>query len=118
VTLAESPSGRDWSLGAVLAERSVDPLTYLLVVRADVGLGASVDLRRRLLRLRLAGYTTVLVDLEGSGHVSAPLVAALMQARRQLAARGGLLVVASEHAAMHQALERAGLDPIDRLDEQ
>jgi anti-anti-sigma regulatory factor len=109
---------RDWSLGAVLAERSVDPRSCILVVRADAGLDASLDLRRRLLALRLAGHTTIMVDVEGGEHVSAPMLAALRQARRQLAARDGQLAVASEHAAVRAALARAGLDPVEGLDEE
>ena len=54
---------REWSLGAVLAEREVDERTWLMAVRADAGLGASLALGRRLLGLRLAGYTTIVVDL-------------------------------------------------------
>lgn len=46
---------RHWSLGAVLAERTIDPRTYLLVVRTDAGLAAALDLRRRLLGLQLVG---------------------------------------------------------------
>jgi anti-anti-sigma regulatory factor len=113
---SDSPA-RDWSLGAVLAERSVDSSTYLLVVRADAGLAASVDLRRRLLRLRLAGKTTVLVDLEGAERVSAPMLSALMQTARQLAARDGRLVVVSEHLSIRAALARAGFEPVEGLDE-
>ena len=109
---------REWSLGAVLAERRVDLRTYLLVVRADASLAASVDLRRRLLELRMAGHSTVLVDLEGARHVSGPIVAALMQAARQFAAREGRLVVASEDAAIRAALVRAGLEAIDDLENE
>jgi anti-anti-sigma regulatory factor len=115
---ASPASGRDWSLGAVLAERRIDSLTYLLIVRADLGLAASMDLRRRLLELRLAGHSTVLVDLEAGGHVSGPMMAALMQAAHQFAAREGRLVVASEQAAVRAALQRAGFDPVDGLENE
>ena len=118
MTLGSEAPARDWSVGAVLAERRVDPTTFVLVVRADAGLAASVDLRRRLLRLRLAGHTTVLVDLEAAERVSAPMLAALMQARRQLAARDSRLVVVSEHATVRAALARAGFDPVEGLDEE
>ena len=109
---------RDWSLGAVLAERRIDPRTYVLIVREDAGPAASADLRRRLLELRLAGYTTILVDLEGARGVSEPLLAALRQAGRQFAAREGRLVVTSEQAAVRAALQRAGLEPVDGLENE
>jgi len=115
---AASHASHHWSLGAVLAECSVDPQTYLLVVRADAGLGAALDLRRRMVRLGLVGYTTVLVDLEGAARLSDPMVAALMHGRRSLAAREGRLVVASEHATVRSALERAGLEVIDDLESE
>jgi len=115
VTALGAPT-REWSLGAVLAERRVDKRTYLLVIRADAGLTASVDLLRRLLELRMAGHSTVLVDLEGARNVSGPIVATLMQAARQFVARKGRLVVASEEAAIRAALVRAGLETIDGLE--
>ena len=117
MTASAAPT-QEWSLGAVLAERRIDPRTYLLVVRSDAGLAASVDLRRRLLELRMAGHSTVLVDLEGAGHLSGPIVAALMQAARQFAARDGRLVVASEEASIRAALVRAGLETIDGLENE
>lgn len=118
--MSASPApGREWSLGAVLAERRIDPRTYVLIVRADAGLAASVDLRRRLLELRLAGHTTVLVDVEaGGGHLSGPMVAALMQAGRQFEAREGRLVVASEQTAVRAALARAGFEPVAGLENE
>lgn len=57
--MRHAPSDSAWSLGAVLAERAVDERTHLLVIRADVGLPAALALGRRLLGLRLAGYTTL-----------------------------------------------------------
>jgi hypothetical protein len=114
--MATSPLTRDWSIGAVLAERPIDPHSYLLVVRADAGFAASLDLRRRLIGLGLAGHTTVLVDVEGAGRVSDAMVAALMQAGRRLALRDGRLVVTSEHAAVRASLERAGLELVDALE--
>jgi anti-anti-sigma regulatory factor len=118
VRAAATSAGRDWSLGAVLAERAIDPRTCLLVVRADAGVAAALDLRRRLLALRLAGHTTLLVDLEGMNTVSDAILAALMQARRQLAARDGRLVVTSEHAAVRTAAEQVGLELVDHLESE
>ena len=70
---------REWSLGPVLAEREVHQHTWLMAVRADAGLGASLPLVRRLLGLRLAGYTTIVVDLGDADRVTDAVVAALMQ---------------------------------------
>jgi hypothetical protein len=83
VMAATTPATPEWSVGAVLAEREIDPQTYLLVVRADAGLAASLDLRRGLLGVRLTRHSTVLVDFEGAGGISAPIQAALMYARRR-----------------------------------
>jgi anti-anti-sigma regulatory factor len=116
--LAATSPGGEWSIGAVLAERLIDPRTYLLVVRANAGVAAALELRRRLLGLRLAGHTTVLVDLEGAYSASDAILAALMQARRQLASRDGRLVVASENAAVRAAAERAGLEVVDGLENE
>ena len=55
----------------------------------------------------------MLVDLEGARPVSDAMLAALVQAERPLAARDGRLLVASEHAAVRDALERARLEPVD-----
>jgi phosphoenolpyruvate synthase/pyruvate phosphate dikinase len=114
--MAASPLTRDWSVGAVLAERPIDPHSYLLVVRPDAGFAASLDLRRRLIGLRRAGHTTMLVDVEGAGPVSDAMLAALIQARRRLAVSHGRLVVTSEHAEVRADLERAGLEPLDALE--
>ena len=101
---------QEWSLGAVLAEREVDQRTWLMAIRADAGLGASLALGRRLLGLRLAGYTTILVDLGDADRVTDAVVAALMQCRRKLAARDGRLVVAAGRPPVQRALAHAGLE--------
>lgn len=108
---------QEWSLGAVLAEREVDERTWLMTVRADAGLGASLALGRRLLGLRLAGYTTILVDLGTADRVTDAVVAALMQCRRKLAARDGRLVVAAGRSPVQRALTHAGLELADDLEE-
>ena len=99
---------REWSLGPVLAEREVDQHTWLMAVRADAGLGASLSLVRRLLGLRLAGYTTIVVDLG---------VAALMQCRRKMTVCDGVLVVAAQRPDVQRALARAGLELAGEFDE-
>lgn len=109
---------REWSLGAVLAEREVGEHTWLLVVRADAGLGASLALARRLLGLRLAGYTTIVVDLGDADRVADAMLAALMRCRRKLALRDGRMVVAAERPAVRQAVARAGLEVADVLEDQ
>ena len=108
---------REWSLGAVLAECDIDKQTWLMAVRADAGLGASFALARRLLGLRLAGYTTIIVDLGNADRVTAAVVAALMQCRRKLAARDGRLVVAAGRPAVQRTLTHAGLELADDLEE-
>ena len=116
--LAATSARGEWSIGAVLAERPIDPHTYLLVVRANAGLAAALDLRRRLLGLRLAGHTTLLVDLEGAHAASDAILAALMQASRLLASRDGRLVVVSENATVRDAAERAGLEVVEGLENE
>jgi len=108
----------DWSLGAVLAEREIDERAWLVVVHADIGLGASLAFGRRLLGLRLAGFTTIVVDLGDSDHVTDALVAALMRCRRKLAARDGRLVVATERPSVRRALVRAGLEVAEDSDDR
>jgi anti-anti-sigma regulatory factor len=109
---------REWSLGAVLAEREIDERTFVLVVRADAGLGASLALGRRLLGLRLAGITTIVVDLGEADHVTDAVLAALMRCGRKLAERDGRLVVSAEHPTVRRALERSGLELAEILDGQ
>ena len=109
---------REWSLGPVLAEREVDQHTWLMAVRADAGLGASLSLGRRLLGLRLAGYTTIVIDLGDADRVTDAVVAALMRCRRKLTARDGRLVVAAERPAVQRALARAGLEVADDLEDR
>ena len=118
MTLAPTSTHGEWSIGAVLAERPIDPRTHLLVVRANAGPAAARDLRRRLLGLRLAGRTTVLVDLEGAYGASDAILAALTQAHRQLSARAGRLVVASENVALRDDAERACLQVVDGLENE
>jgi len=100
----------DWSLGAVLAEREVDPRTCVLVVRADAGPPAALELRRRLLGLALSGHTTLIVDLDGATGVTDAVLAALMQGRRKLAGRGGRLVVAADDPSLRTTLGRLGFE--------
>ena len=98
-----------WSLGAVLAEREIDKRTWLVVIRADAGLGAALALGRRLLGLRLAGYTTIVVDLRNGEHVAGAVLAVLLQSRRKLDQRDGRLVVSAENPGARSMLARAGL---------
>ena len=104
---------REWSLGAVLAEREIDERTWLMAVRADAGLGASLELSRRLMGLRLAGFTTIIVDLGDADRVTDAVVGALMRCRRKLALRDGRLVVAAGRPAVLQSLIRSGLEIAD-----
>jgi anti-anti-sigma regulatory factor len=102
-----------WSLGAVRAEREVDDRTWLVVVRADAGLGAALALGQRLLGLRLAGYTTVVVDLGKGEHVTGAVLAVLLQSRRKLELRDGRLAVVAESPGVRSTLARAGLEVAD-----
>jgi hypothetical protein len=102
-----------WSLGAVLAEREVDEHTWLLVVRADAGLPPSLAVGRKLTRLRMAGYTTIVVNLVDGDRLSDPLLATLLEWRRKLELRDGRLVIAAEHPAARAKLGRAGLELAD-----
>jgi anti-anti-sigma regulatory factor len=102
-----------WSLGAVLAEREVDDRTWLFVIRADVGLGAALALGRRLPGLRLAGYTTIVVDLRNGEHVAGAVLAVLAQSRRKLELREGRLAVAAESRGVRRTLAHAGLEVIE-----
>lgn len=107
---------RDWTLGAVLAQREVDEHTCVLVIRADAGLPASLAFGRRLLGLRLAGFTTIVVDLGEADTVADVMVATLMRSRRKLASRDGRLVVAADRPAVRRVLEGAGLEVASDLD--
>jgi anti-anti-sigma regulatory factor len=70
-----------------------------------------------MLGLRLAGFTTIVVDLGDADHVADAVVAALMQCRRKLAMRDGRLVVAAGRPAVRRALARAGLEVADDLED-
>jgi len=83
---------REWSLGAVLA--------------------------RRLLGLRLAGFTTIVVDLGDAERITDVVLAALMRCRRKLAVRDGRMVVAAERPAVRRAVARAALEVADVLEDQ
>lgn len=115
--IRQSKLTREWSPGPVLAEREVDQHTWLMAVRADAGLGASLSLARRLLGLRLAGYTTIVIDLGDADRVTDAVVAALMQCRRKLTVRDGLLVVAAQRPDVQRALARAGLELAGEFEE-
>ena len=111
MSTSRSYAPRDWSLGAVLAEREVDAQTSVLVVRADAGPAAALELRRRLLGLVMSGHTTVIVDLNGADRVTDAILAALMQGRRKLkASRGGRLVVTADDPSLRNVLERLGFE--------
>ena len=116
--IRQTTSKREWSLGAVLAEREVDKQTCLVAVRADAGLGASLVLGRRLLGLRLAGFTTIVIDLGDADRVTDAVVAALMRCRRKLTARDGRLVVAARRPTVQRTLARAGLEVADNLEDR
>lgn len=108
---------QEWSPGAVLAEREIDKRTMVVAVRADAGLGASLALSRRFLGLRLAGFTTIIVDLDDADRVTDPVVAALMRCRRKLAVRDGRLVVGARQIAVRRTLALAGLEVADSGDD-
>jgi hypothetical protein len=116
--IRRTTSKREWSLGAVLAEREIDERTWLMAIRADSGLGASLALGRRLLGLRPAGFTTIIVDLGDADRVTDAILAALMRCRRKLIARDGRLVAAARRSTVQRALSRAGLEVADDLDDQ
>ena len=109
---------REWSLGAVLAQREIDEHTCVLVIRADAGLPAALAFGRRLLGLRLAGFTTIVVDLGEADRVADVMVSTLMRSRRTLAARNGRLVVAADRPAVRRILARAGLEVAENLDDR
>lgn len=111
--IRQTQSTRKWSLGAVLAEREIDERTWLMAIRADAGPSASLALSRRMLGLRLAGFTTIIVHLGDADRVTDAVVAALMRCRRKVALRDGRLVVAAERPAVQRALARAGLEVAD-----
>jgi anti-anti-sigma regulatory factor len=107
-----------WTLGAVLEEHPVDELTQLLVVRPDAPESACRDLERRLLGHRLAGRTTVLVDLAGAERLSGAMIASLRRSQLKLGSRNGRLVVSAERPELARALEAAGLEvavPLERM---
>ena len=83
------------------------------VIRADVGLGAALALGRRLLELRLAGYTTIVVDLRNGEHVAGAVLAVLLQSRRKLALREGRLAVVAESPGVRSTVAQAGLEVIE-----
>ena len=90
MSASRSHTPRDWTLGAVLAEREVDPQTSVLV---------------------MSGHTTVIVDLNGADHATDAVLAALMQGRRKLnTARRGRLVVAADDPSLRNVLERLGFE--------
>lgn len=109
---------REWSLGAVLAQREIDEHTCVLVIRADAGLAASLAFGRRLLGLGLAGFTTIVVDLGEAERVADVMVATLMRSRRKLAARHARLVVAADRPAVRRVLACAGLEVAEDLDDR
>jgi anti-anti-sigma regulatory factor len=108
--LRDTRPAADWSLGAVLAEREVDEHTLVVLIRADIGLAVCLALERRLLGMRLAGFTTIVVDVGTGDRVTDPVIATLMSCRRKLAPRDGRLVVAAGDPRVRRRLERAGLE--------
>lgn len=105
-----------WTIGPVLAEVRVDPHTHVIVARPDLPQDMARKLERRLLQLRMAGATTVAVDLSGHARVSGALLAALLRARRMLESRNGRLVVNASDAESARVLSAAGLETIEDRD--
>jgi hypothetical protein len=108
--MRQTERDRAWSLGAVLAESEVDDSVCLLIVRPDVSLGAALALGRRVLGLRLAGYTTIVIELAAGRQVAPALVAVLLNTSRKIERRDGRLVIATEDPAVRLSLARAGLE--------
>jgi anti-anti-sigma regulatory factor len=76
-------------------------------------LARALALGRRLLGLRLAGYTTIVVDLSNGTHATGALLAVLLQSHRKLELRDGRLAVVAERPGVRSTLARAGLEVVE-----
>src|SRR5687768_7850225 len=115
--MRQTGSTRGWSVEAVLAEREIDKRTIVVEVHADAGLGASLALSRRLLGLRIAGFSTMIVAIGDANRVTDPVVATVMRCRRKLGVREGRLVAAAGQVAGQRTLAVAGLEVADERDD-
>jgi hypothetical protein len=101
---------RDWTLGAVVAEQQVDERTHLLVVRPDASVTACRELERKLIGLRLAGNTTLIVNLLAGGDPCGAMMTTLLRGHRRISSRNGRLLITVEDADVGRRLELAGIE--------
>ncbi|NAZ86856.1 STAS domain-containing protein [Kineococcus sp. T90] len=81
---------------------------------AGRGVGA---LRRELGEALDTGTCTLVVDLSGVAHLSSPVIALLLRAKRRCRARGGRVVLRGVSRGDLDVLRRTGLSPLFEIDQ-
>lgn len=93
------------------AETGLDG-TIRLSVRGELDAACSKALREELDEVVACRPPRLVVDLHAAGFLDSAALAALVSARRQLAAHGGELVLARVPASVRRTVQLTGLEAI------
>jgi anti-sigma B factor antagonist len=88
----------------------LDEYIQLLVVKGELDLSSSAELRRRVETSLKAGRNCVVIDLSDVTHMDSTGIAALIAAHQLTSERRGRLALVTAAEAVRRTLEVRGLD--------
>ncbi len=92
--------------------RNVGGRTFAMSLHGDFDLYTAPELSADFTRLLDRGARVIVVDLAGATFVDSTTLGVLVEARKEVIARGGRMILASPGDVMRRILEQTGLDEL------